>query len=165
VKLFSFAAVALNENGLRVAGLVSTINGCWYAPRPSWNKTLWSCRQRFVRRRLMFIPPFPVYINTAQVDNPIDAVYRIVVQCKRRKKEHRKGLPMTDDAHEERFRQHQEMIEALAKIWMPQSETNERLDATIAELKGFNRQQVEINADIKTTLARTFRPEDNGRDA
>ena len=72
---------------------------------------------------------------------------------------------MTDDAHEERFRQHQEMIEALAKIWMPQSETNERLDATIVELKGFNRQQVGINADIKTTLARTFRPEDNGRDA
>jgi len=48
----------------------------------------------------------------------------------------------------------------------------ERLDASIVELKEFNRQQVEINADVRTTLARLetllarmIPPSDNGRDA
>lgn len=47
-----------------------------------------------------------------------------------------------------------------------------KMDETIDELKVFNAQQVEINADIKTTLARVetllsrmLRADDNGRDA
>jgi len=47
---------------------------------------------------------------------------------------------MADDAHEERFRQHEAIMESLARMLAAQHE--------------FNRQQVEINADVKTTLAR-----------
>ena len=46
---------------------------------------------------------------------------------------------MADD-HEERFRRHEEIMEGLARMLAAQHE--------------FNRQQVEINADVKTTLAR-----------
>jgi hypothetical protein len=65
---------------------------------------------------------------------------------------------MADDAHEHRFRQHEEIIAGLARMLAAQHE--------------FNRQQVEINADVKTTLARietllarVIPPSDNGRDA
>jgi len=47
---------------------------------------------------------------------------------------------MADDAHEERFRKHEAIMESLARMLAAQHE--------------FNRQQVEINADVKTTLAR-----------
>ena len=47
---------------------------------------------------------------------------------------------MADDAHEERFRQHEEIMQGLARMLEAQHE--------------FNRQQLEINADVKTTLAR-----------
>ena len=46
---------------------------------------------------------------------------------------------MPDD-HEERFRRHEEIMEGLARLLAAQQE--------------FNHQQVEINADVKTTLAR-----------
>jgi hypothetical protein len=46
---------------------------------------------------------------------------------------------MADD-HEERFRRHEEIMEGLARMLAAQHE--------------FNRQQLEINADVKTTLAR-----------
>jgi hypothetical protein len=73
---------------------------------------------------------------------------------------------MADDAHEERFRQHEAILEGLAKVWTRQGEI-------IEELRSFNQQQVEINQDVKTTLAaietllkRVPRPDaDNGRDA
>ena len=47
---------------------------------------------------------------------------------------------MADDAQEERFRRHEEIMEGLARMLAAQHE--------------FNRQQLEINADVKTTLAR-----------
>ena len=65
---------------------------------------------------------------------------------------------MADDAHEEHFRQHEAIMEGLARMLEAQHE--------------FSRQQVEINADVRTTLARIeslltrwTRPEENGRDA
>jgi hypothetical protein len=65
---------------------------------------------------------------------------------------------VADDAHEERFRQHEAIMEGLARMLVAQQE--------------FNRQQVEINADVRTTLARIetllmrwTRPEENGREA
>jgi hypothetical protein len=54
---------------------------------------------------------------------------------------------MADDAHDDRFQQHEAILEGLAKVWQRQGEINE-------ELRAFNRQQVEINQDVKTTLAR-----------
>jgi hypothetical protein len=42
--------------------------------------------------------------------------------------------------HEDRFRQHEEIMEGLARMQAAQHE--------------FNRQQLEINVDVKTTLAR-----------
>ena len=47
---------------------------------------------------------------------------------------------MMADDHEERFRRHEEIMEGLARMLAAQHE--------------FNRQQLEINADVKTTLAR-----------
>jgi hypothetical protein len=44
------------------------------------------------------------------------------------------------DAHEERFRRHEEIMEDLARM--------------LAAPHEFNRQQREINADVKTTQAR-----------
>jgi len=65
---------------------------------------------------------------------------------------------MADDAHEERFRWHEEIMKALARM--------------LAAPYEFNRQPLEINADVHTTLARIetlltrwTRPEDNGREA
>jgi seryl-tRNA synthetase len=86
---------------------------------------------------------------------------------------------VTDDAQEDRLRRHEAMLEGLAKIWEAHHASHQRLDATIAELRDFNRQQVEMNrqqhefnADVKTTLARIetllarMIPQgDNGRDA
>jgi hypothetical protein len=46
---------------------------------------------------------------------------------------------MPDD-HEERFRRHEAIMDGLARMRAAQHE--------------FNRQQLEINADVKTTLAR-----------
>jgi len=42
--------------------------------------------------------------------------------------------------HDDRFRQHEEIMEGLARMQAAQHE--------------FNRQQLEINVDVKTTLAR-----------
>jgi hypothetical protein len=79
---------------------------------------------------------------------------------------------VADDAQEDRLRRHEAMLEGLAKIWEAHHASHQRLDATIAELRDFNRQQVEINTDVKTTLARIetllarmIPPQDNGRDA
>ena len=47
---------------------------------------------------------------------------------------------MATNPYEDRFRQHEEMIQGLARIWQEQRE--------------FNRQQVEINQHVQTTLAR-----------
>jgi hypothetical protein len=72
---------------------------------------------------------------------------------------------VADDAHEERFRQHEAIMEGLARMLVAQQEFNR-------QQQEFNRQQVEINADVRTTLARIetlltrwTRPEENGREA
>jgi hypothetical protein len=65
---------------------------------------------------------------------------------------------MPDDAHEERFRRHGESMEGLARLLAAQHE--------------FNRQQLEINADVTTTrahietlLARMMPPGEHGWEA
>ena len=65
---------------------------------------------------------------------------------------------MADDAHEERFQQHEAILRSLT--------------AMLVEQREMNRQQVEINQDVKTTLARIetllarmIRHEEHGRDA
>jgi hypothetical protein len=70
-----------------------------------------------------------------------------------------------DDAHEERFRQHEAIMAGLARMLEAQHEFNHQ------QLL-LNQQQREINADVRTTLARIetlltrwARPEENGRDA
>jgi hypothetical protein len=79
---------------------------------------------------------------------------------------------MADDAHEERFRQHEDILRSLTVMLM-------RMDGYLAnqasinvEPREFNRQQVEINTDVKTTLARIetllarmLRTDGNGREA
>jgi uncharacterized protein YhaN len=86
---------------------------------------------------------------------------------------------MADDAHEERFRQHEEILRGLTAMLAAQHEKNQSYDAIIQEQREMNRhfaelhrQQAEINQDIQTTLARVetllarmIRHEDNGRDA
>ena len=65
---------------------------------------------------------------------------------------------MADEAHEDRFRQHEQIMEGLARMLAAQHE--------------FNRQPLEINADVTTTLAhietllaRMIPPGKNGREA
>jgi hypothetical protein len=72
---------------------------------------------------------------------------------------------MADDAHEERFAYYDDILRRLTAILVRQDAINE-------ELRTFNRQQVEINADVKTTLARVetllariLPPGENGREA
>jgi hypothetical protein len=72
---------------------------------------------------------------------------------------------MDDDAHEERFRQHEAIMAGLARMLEAQHEFNRQQVV-------LNQQQREINADVRTTLARIetlltrwTRPEENGRDA
>lgn len=72
---------------------------------------------------------------------------------------------MADDAHEERFRQHETIMAGLARMLEAQHGMNQRMDAFVA-------QQVEINQDVKTTLARIetllarmLRQDTNGREA
>jgi hypothetical protein len=64
------------------------------------------------------------------------------------------------------------MLRTLVRITGQQEVINQDLRTCIQEQQEFNRQQVEINADVKTTLARLetlvtrmIRPGENGRDA
>ena len=86
---------------------------------------------------------------------------------------------MADDAYEERFRQHEEILRSLTAMLAAQhamnqrqEAMNQRLEGSMQRLEAFNGQQVEINQGVKTTLARIetllarmIRPADNGRDA
>jgi hypothetical protein len=92
---------------------------------------------------------------------------------------------MSDDL-EDRLRRHEAMIEGLAKVWMRQSEINERLDGFIEEQRAMNvrmegslermdsylARQDRLNErlttaieDIKTLLERVVRGSGNGREA
>ena len=64
------------------------------------------------------------------------------------------------------------MLRTLVRITGQQEVINQDLRICIQEQREFNRQQVEINADVKTTLARLetlvarmIRTGENGRDA
>jgi len=78
---------------------------------------------------------------------------------------------MPDD-HEERFRQHEAIMEGLARMLAAQHAMNERQDAinerlTLA-IERIDRTlaHVEITqARMETLFARVFRPQDNGQDA
>ena len=74
--------------------------------------------------------------------------------------------------HEEHLRQHDEILRSLTAMLVKQDGINERLTLAIERIDRSLTQQVEINADLKTTLARVetllsrmFHPEDNGHDA
>ena len=93
---------------------------------------------------------------------------------------------LTGQDLEDRLRRHEAMMEWLAKVWMRQSEMNERMDGAIARLdtfigepRGMNERmdsylarQDRINErlttaieDIKTLLQRVVRGSGNGREA
>jgi len=79
---------------------------------------------------------------------------------------------MADDAQEERFRQHEAIMEGLARMLTEQRTFNQHIAGLLQEQRQFNQQQVEINADVKTTLARIetllarmMQQSENGRDA
>jgi hypothetical protein len=92
---------------------------------------------------------------------------------------------MAEDAQEERFRQHEAMLEALARVWQRQGEINEeqraittRLDRQVERLDSYLARQDVLNerlilaierleatqADIHQLLARWLPPAGNGRD-
>ena len=86
---------------------------------------------------------------------------------------------MADDAHEARLRQHEEMLQGLARIWdaqhamnQEQRELNQRLTLAIESIDQTLAQQAEFNGDVRSTLARLetllarmTQQSDNGRDA
>lgn len=78
---------------------------------------------------------------------------------------------MPDDAHEEHLRQHDAMRHLTAML-VKQDGINDRLTLTIERIDQTLAQQGEINADVKTTLARIgtllarlIRPADKGHEA
>ena len=70
-----------------------------------------------------------------------------------------------DDAHEDRLRQHEDMLRSLTAMLVKQDGINERLTVSIEELKAINAGVQTTLACIETLLARMLRPEDNGRNA
>jgi hypothetical protein len=76
------------------------------------------------------------------------------------------------DDHDERFRQHEEMLQGLARMFAAQHDMNQRLTLAIERIDRTLAQQAEFNADVRTTLARLetlvarMIPQgENGRDA
>ena len=68
--------------------------------------------------------------------------------------------------------EYDDMLRRLIIVAEHQRTINDDLRASIVELREFNRQQVEINADVRTTLARIetllarlIRGSDNGRES
>jgi hypothetical protein len=79
---------------------------------------------------------------------------------------------MADDAHDERFRQHEAIMEGLARMLAAQHEMNQRVTLAIERIDQTLAQQREINGDVRTTLARLdtliarmIRQGENGREA
>jgi ABC-type transporter Mla subunit MlaD len=86
---------------------------------------------------------------------------------------------MADDAHEERFRQHEALLEGLARILAAQHEKNQSYDTIIQEQRAMNQrltaaieriddtlaQGAVTQARIETLLARMIPQSENGRDA
>jgi hypothetical protein len=79
---------------------------------------------------------------------------------------------MPDDALDALLRRTALIVAQLAETALHHSERLDRLDALLEEQRAINRQQVAINADVNTTLARVetllarlLPGGDNGRDA
>jgi len=79
---------------------------------------------------------------------------------------------MDEDSLDALLRRTALIVAQLAETALHHSERLDRLDALLEEQRAINRQQVEINADVKTTLARVetllarmIPPGENGRDA
>jgi ABC-type transporter Mla subunit MlaD len=84
-----------------------------------------------------------------------------------------------DDAHEERFRQHEDILRSLTAMLAAQHAMNERVEGFMLRQDTLNAQQAGINerltaaierldvtqARIETLLARMLPPGENGRDA
>ena len=78
---------------------------------------------------------------------------------------------MADD-YDERFRQHQEMIQGLARMLAAQHVMNEEQREMNRDIKAILQQQAAFNQDVTTTLARVetllarmISHGENGRDA
>jgi hypothetical protein len=85
---------------------------------------------------------------------------------------------MPDD-HEERFRQHEMILQGWARLWdaqhvmhQEQRELNQRLTPAIERIDRTLAQQAEFNGDARTTLARletlvarVMQQNENGREA
>jgi hypothetical protein len=74
--------------------------------------------------------------------------------------------------YEDRFRQHEAIMEGLARMLAAQYEMNQRVEGFIQEQREFNARQVAINdrleitqARIETLLARMIPHGENGREA
>jgi hypothetical protein len=74
--------------------------------------------------------------------------------------------------YEDRFRQHEAMMEGLARMLAAQYEMNQRVEGFIQEQREFNVRQVAINerlevtqARIETLLARMLSHGENGQEA
>jgi len=78
---------------------------------------------------------------------------------------------MPDD-HDERFRQHEEILRSLTAMLAAQHEMNTRVEGFIQEQRVINQrltvaiERLEVTqARMETLFARLFRPDTNGRDA
>ena len=78
---------------------------------------------------------------------------------------------MPDD-HDERFRQHAEILRSLTAMLAAQHEMNTRVEGFIQEQRVINQrltvaiERLEVTqARMETLFARLFRPDTNGRDA
>ena len=72
---------------------------------------------------------------------------------------------MADDAHEERFRQHEDILRSLTAMLVKQDGINERLTLAIERIDR-TLAHVEITqARMETLLSRMLRTDTNGQDA
>jgi hypothetical protein len=71
---------------------------------------------------------------------------------------------MDDDAHEERFRQHEEIMNGLYAMLVRQEEMNQRQEGINERLTTAIEGLETTQAQIATLLTRMLRPEDNGPD-
>lgn len=79
---------------------------------------------------------------------------------------------MADDAHEERFRQHETIMEGLARMLVAQHVMNERVTGFMQRQDALNERLTAAierldttQARIETLLARMMRSAENGREA
>jgi len=68
---------------------------------------------------------------------------------------------MPDD-HEDRFRQHEAIMESLARMLAEQRTFNLHMAGLLQEQRAFNAQQVAINQRLETLLERAWRSSPNG---